>query len=91
MPTLLHGPGCNLGMVGVPLVVHYWVDLQSVLGFRCYDNIRERETSVSACTRCMSGYSMSRPGGVRKKQQQRRTASAFTGWDVGGRKPPSLV
>jgi len=25
-------------MVG-PLVVDYWVDLQSVHGFRCYDNI----------------------------------------------------
>ena len=22
-----------------PLVVHYWADLQSVRGFRCYDNI----------------------------------------------------
>jgi len=27
------------GMVGVPLVVHYWAHLQSVHGFRCYDNI----------------------------------------------------
>jgi len=26
-------------MVGVPLLVHYWADLQSVHGFRCYDNI----------------------------------------------------
>ena len=24
---------------GYPLVVHCWVDLQSVHGFRCYDNI----------------------------------------------------
>ena len=24
---------------GFPLVVHYWADLQSVHGFRCYDNI----------------------------------------------------
>jgi len=38
--TLLHGPGCNLGNDrGCPLVVHYWADLQSVHGFRCYDNI----------------------------------------------------
>ena len=22
-----------------PVVVHYWVDLESVHGFRCYDNI----------------------------------------------------
>ena len=26
-------------MVGSPLVVHYWADLQSVHEFRCYDNI----------------------------------------------------
>ena len=40
IPTLLHGPGCNLGNGrGCPLVVHYWADLQSVHGFRCYDNI----------------------------------------------------
>ena len=24
---------------GAPLVVHYWADVQSVHGFRCYDNI----------------------------------------------------
>jgi len=24
---------------GCPLVVHYWADLQSVHGFRCYDNV----------------------------------------------------
>jgi len=24
---------------GCPLVVYYWADLQSVHGFRCYDNI----------------------------------------------------
>jgi len=24
---------------GCPLVVHYWADLQSVHGFRCYDSI----------------------------------------------------
>ena len=39
-PTLLHGPGCNLGRGrGCPLVVHYWADLQSVHGLRCYGNI----------------------------------------------------
>jgi len=72
MPTLLHGPGCNLGNGrGCPLAVHYWADLQSVHGFRCYDNIHvhnlialytanaysaEREISASACIRCMPGY-----------------------------------
>jgi len=40
IPTLLHGPGCNLGnRWRCPLVVHYWVDLQSVHWFRCYDNL----------------------------------------------------
>ena len=35
-PTLLHGPGCNLGSGrGCPLVVHYWADLQSGHGLRC--------------------------------------------------------
>jgi len=41
MPTLLHGPGCNLGeWWGIPLLVHYWADLQSVHGLRCYGNTR---------------------------------------------------
>ena len=35
IPTLLHGPGVTWGMV----VVHYWANLQSVHGFRCYDII----------------------------------------------------
>ena len=40
MPTLLHRPGCNLGNGRrYALVVHCWVDLQSVDGFRCYDNV----------------------------------------------------
>jgi len=39
-PTLLHGPGCNLGRGrGCPLVVHFWADLQSVHGLRWYGNI----------------------------------------------------
>ena len=33
---------------GCPLVVHYWVDLQSVPGFRCYDNIGGTR-NVSEC------------------------------------------
>jgi len=35
--------------------VHYWADLQSVHGFRCCDNMREREMSASACTRSVPG------------------------------------
>jgi len=33
--TLVNGMGC-------PVVVHYWVDLKSVHGFRCSDNIHVR-------------------------------------------------
>jgi len=40
---------------GCPLVVPYLADLQSVHGFRCYDNRAEREMSASACTRSMPG------------------------------------
>ena len=40
-PTLLHGPGCNLGRGrGCPLVVHYWADFQSGHGLHCYGNIK---------------------------------------------------
>ena len=49
MHTLLHGPGCNRGSGrGCPLVVHYWADLQSVHGLRCYGNI-SRTRNVSKC------------------------------------------
>jgi len=49
MPTLLHGPGCNVGCGrGCPLVVHYWVDLQLVHRLRCYGNIT-RTRNVSEC------------------------------------------
>ena len=47
--TLLHGPGCNFGeWWGCSLVVHYWAYLQSVLGFRCYDNIAPCVLAISA-------------------------------------------
>ena len=36
---------------GCPLVVHYWVDLQSVHGLRCYDNIMENAWQSPAVTR----------------------------------------
>jgi len=49
IPTLLHGPRCKWGNGrGCPLVVQCWVDLQSVHGFRCYDNIA-RTWNVSEC------------------------------------------
>jgi len=58
-----NGKGCSV-------VVHCWVDLQSVHGFRCCDNTHicklmalytanaysaEREMSSGACARCMAG------------------------------------
>jgi len=61
--TWANGRGC-------PVVVHYWVDLQLVHGFRCYDNIHvcklialytahaysgEFEMSANDCTHCMPG------------------------------------
>ena len=74
IPTLLHRPGCNLGeWYGCPLVVHNWANLQSVHGFRRYNNIHvcklialyianaysaKRELSVSACTRAMAGLAL---------------------------------
>jgi len=40
IPTLLHRPGCKLASGReCPLVVHHLSDLQSVHGFRYYDNI----------------------------------------------------
>jgi len=48
-PTILHGPGCNLGAwQRLPLVVHYWADLQSGHGLRCYGNIT-RTLVTSLC------------------------------------------
>ena len=53
--------------------LHYWADLQSMHGFRCYDNIHvcklialytanahsdEREMSASTCTRSMAGFTL---------------------------------
>ena len=48
MPTLLHGPGCNLGSGrDASLVVHYWVGLQSGHGLRCYGMATTRTRNVS--------------------------------------------
>ena len=50
IPTLLHGPGCNLGeWKGCTLVVHYLVDLQSVHRFRCYDNTARTQNVFWHC------------------------------------------
>jgi len=34
--------------IGVPIVVHYWADLQSAHGFRCYDNAKCQRVLVLA-------------------------------------------
>jgi len=34
---------------GCPLVVHYWADLQSVLGLRCYGNTMEMHGRAQRC------------------------------------------
>jgi len=58
IPTLLHGPECNLGvMAGVPsscalldgFAIRAWVSL-------LWQHTAEREMSASACTRSMPGY-----------------------------------
>jgi len=55
-------PGVSWGNgTGCPLVVHYWADLQSLHGLRCYDNSAEREMSASACTRCVPGLDVAWP------------------------------
>jgi len=52
MPTLLHGPGCNLReWWGWLLVVHYRADLQSVHGLRCYGNTMEMRGRAPAVIR----------------------------------------
>jgi len=68
--------------------VHYWADLQSVHGFRCYDNTlklialytgnaysAERGMSVSTCTHSMAGYSIN----VSMKQQSLGITSCNNG------------
>jgi len=51
IPTLYcTDPDVTLGNgIGWPLVVHSWVDLQSVHGFRCYDNI----APIAKCQRVL--------------------------------------
>jgi len=55
MPTLLHGPGCNLlSGRGYPLVVHYWADLQLGHGLHCYGNLTRNVSKYN--TRCMPSW-----------------------------------
>ena len=54
--TVRNGPRCNLGNGrGAPCIVvhYYWADLQSVHGYRCYDNIaRTRNVSERLYSLC---------------------------------------
>jgi len=62
-PTLLHGPGCNLGHDrGCHLVAHYWADSQSWHGLRCYDNITRTLVTSLRPSRDMTTY-CERPAG----------------------------
>jgi len=83
-PILLHGPGCNLGRRwGCPLVVHYWADLQSVHGLRCYGNITW--TLVYAGCARVADYWPAGDGGV-LKIARRISQVGVDGWPVTGRR-----
>jgi len=62
-PTLLHGMDVTWGHGrGCPLVVHYWADLQSGHGLRCYDNITRTLVTSLRPSRDMTTQS-ERPAG----------------------------
>jgi len=66
IPALLH-PDVTWGMVGVHSIdVHYWADLQSVHGFRCYDNIAANAKCqrVLVLALCLVVFSTSMNSGV---------------------------
>ena len=82
MPTLLHGPGCSFDeWQGSPLVVHYWAGLQSVHGFRRYDNIALNAKSASAYTRFMPGCIN---GCGRERRGRGKVDFTCTRWYVAG-------
>ena len=56
--------------------MHYWADLQSLDGFRCYMTTQpEREMSASACTRSVPGLMFRRA--VRSPVAQYSTTRAL--------------
>ena len=71
------------GMIGCPLVVHYWADLQSVHGFRCCDNIVPNakcdvsEYLYSLCAWFARLYSTVLGSCVRKKWHKGINARSF--------------
>jgi len=48
IPHHCTNPDVTVHSRGRPLVVHCWADLQSLHGFRCYDDIERRKMSASA-------------------------------------------
>jgi len=64
-----HGRGC-------PLVVHYWADLQSGHGLRCYGNItRTLVTSLRPTLLRLSGLRASTGGVLATKSERKMLAS----------------
>jgi len=61
IPTLLHGPECNLGNGrGCCLVVHCWADLQSVHEFHCYDNIAPSAKCQQVLVLALPGFAINK-------------------------------
>ena len=87
IPTLLHGPGCKFEeWYWVPSsCALYWSDLQSVHGFRCYDNSAKREMSASACTRSMPGYYCLLSGDVCQTQMVKAKFHYASSFEAGSR------
>jgi len=73
---------------GWPLVVHYWMDLQSVHGFRCYDNIvpnakchRMRVIALSLISQC-SQLKLNRKKQHLLKYCNRHVATLTSDWHL---------
>jgi len=82
IPTLLHGPRCKLGeWQGVPPSCAHLADLQSVHGFRCYDNRAECEISVSACTRSTPGFNFVQAPGTDQNFSHRQQSDTKS-WEM---------
>ena len=65
MPTLVHGPECNLGEwwgKGMPIVVHYWADLQSVHGYGNTTRTRNVSEYMLVLALCLVCHLLSRTG-----------------------------
>jgi len=70
-----------------PLVVHYWADLQSVHGFRCYDNIApnakcQRVLVLALCLVCFKFSSLLLFGSVRQIKMATRQLLGARKYDL---------